>query len=74
MKNSSKLFCYTTAIAVSLFALSTPNQANAQCVGSPALDCTGPVTGPIAVDAAITTLNVQAGATCLLYTSDAADE
>jgi len=63
MTNFSKSFRYTTAIAISLFALSIANKANAQCIGSPTLNCMGVATGPIAVDAAITTLNVQAGAT-----------
>ena len=41
MTPSLKSLRYTTAIAVSLVALSTANQANAQCMGSPIFTCTG---------------------------------
>ncbi len=64
MTPSFKSLRYTTAIAVSLVALSTANQANAQCVGSPVLDCTGSTTSIVSIagGSTVTDLIVNAGA------------
>ena len=65
MTSSFKSLRYTTAIAVSLIALSTANQANAACTtASNTLTCSGsvPIPSNIIVDAPVSTVNVLAGA------------
>ena len=64
MISSIKSLRYTTAIAVSLVALSIANQANAACVGDPILDCTGSTTSTVtlASGSTVTDLIVNTGA------------
>ena len=64
MTPSLKSLRYTTAIAVSLVALSTANQAQAQCVGTPIQTCTGSTTSRVIIPggSSVTDLIVNSGA------------